>query len=99
MKQIIEIVNQLYTLETKIEKDGNGANYGRHLQRMKQALEDMGWSYHNPQGEKYTETRTDVEATITGEPTDSMTIVQVIKPIVMQAKQIVQAGIVIVEGR
>jgi hypothetical protein len=99
MKQIIEIVNQLFALETKVEKDGNTAKYGRHLQRMKQAMEDMGYSYHSPEGEKYSETRTDIEATITGEPTDNMTIVQVIKPIIMQTNQIVQTGIVIVEGK
>ncbi len=99
MKQVIEIVNQLYILKTKIEKDGNIAIYGRHLQRMQQAIENMGYSYHSPEGEKYTETRTDIEATITGEPTDNMIIVQVVKPIVMQASQIVQAGIVIVEGK
>jgi hypothetical protein len=99
MKQIIEIVNQLHLLETKIEKEGHTASYGRHLQRMKQAISDMGFSYHSPNGEKYIETRTDVEATLIGEPTDNMVITQVIKPIVMQANQIVQAGIVVVEGK
>jgi hypothetical protein len=99
MKQIIEIVNQLHLLEAKVEKEGHTASYGRHLQRMKQAINDMGFSYHSPDDEKYIETRTDVEATLTGELTDNMVITQVIKPIIIQDNQIVQAGIVIVEGK
>jgi adenylate cyclase class IV len=98
MKQLIEIANQLHALEKKIEKDTNFANYNRHLQRIRQAVEEMGVTFHNPEGEKYADTRTDIEANITGEPSENMVITQAIKPIVMQNGQIIQSGIVIVES-
>jgi iron uptake system EfeUOB component EfeO/EfeM len=98
MKPLIEIANQLHSLEKKIEKESHSSLYTRHIQRMRQALQEMGISYHSPEGEKYSETRTDVEANITGTPSANMKITEVIKPIVMQNNSIIQAGIVIVEG-
>lgn len=96
MKPLIEIANQLFTLEKKTEKESHTALYARQIQRMKASLEEMGITYHNPEGEKYSETRTDVEANITGNPTNNMKILDVIKPIVIQNGSIVQTGVVIV---
>ena len=96
LKPLVEIANQLCSLEKKIVKDPNSATYMRHLLRIKQSLEDLGITYHNPEGEKYTDSRTDIEATLTGEISENMFISEVIKPIVIHNKQIVQSGIVIV---
>jgi hypothetical protein len=98
MKQLIEIANQVFTLEKKIEKSADASSYSRHTQRIRQALEELGLTYHNPVGEKYTDTRTDIEANLTGEPSDNMKITDVIKPIIMQDGKIIQTGIVIVES-
>jgi hypothetical protein len=99
MRPLIDIVNQIHALEKRAEKDiQSGPLYTRHLQRIRQSLTELGITYHSPEGERYTETRTDIEANLVGDATNNPTITQVIKPIVMQHGQIVQAGIVIVEG-
>ena len=97
MKPLIEIANQLHALEKKMSKDVNAGLYLRHVQRIRQSLEDVGITYHNPEGEKYSDTRTDIEATLTGDVSENMFIKEAIKPIVLYNEQIVQAGIVIVE--
>jgi hypothetical protein len=98
MKPLIEIANQVCFLEKKLQADSSNASLIRHIQRMKQALEDLEIRYHDPEGEKYTDSRTDVEANIMGEVSDQMSISQTIKPIVFQNNIIVQMGIVIVES-
>lgn len=98
MKPLIEIANQICQIEKKIEKEENSANYSRHIQRIKTSLLELGISYHNPEGEKYSDTRTDIEANITGEMGKEMTISQTIKPIVFAEGKIVQIGVVIVES-
>ena len=98
MKQLIEIANQVHTLEKKMAKTPDSTQYTRHLQRIKQALEELAITYHSPEGEKYTDSRTDIEANLTGKPSDNMFITDVIKPIVMQDGKIIQTGIVIVEA-
>jgi hypothetical protein len=97
MKSLIEIANQVHTLEKKMAKAAtDSSQYTRHIQRIRQALEEMGVTYHSPEGEKYTDSRTDIEANLTGEPSNNMGITDVIKPIVMQDGKIIQTGIVIV---
>ena len=100
MQPLIDIANQVHALEKKAEKDSvAGAGYNRHVQRIRQALADLGIEYHSPEGEPYAETRTDVEASVVGTPTGPLTITQVVKPIVTQHGKIVQPGIVLVESR
>lgn len=98
MKPLIEIANQICQIEKKSEKDENSANYSRHIQRIKTSLLELGISYHNPEGEKYLDTRTDIEANITGEISADMRITQTIKPIVFHNGKIAQVGVVIVES-
>lgn len=99
MNPLIDIANQLHALEKRAEKDTqSGPAYNRHVQRIRQALTNLGVTYYSPDGEKYTETRTDVEASLLGEASGNLIITQVIKPIVVQAGHIVQPGIVIVEN-
>ena len=53
-------------------------------------------------GQSFSETRTDLEATITGEGTDNLKVVEVIKPIIRVGdksfSRVVQKGIVIVQS-
>ncbi len=96
MKPILEIINQLTTLEQKLL--GN-EEYERSFNRMKQALSEMGYTYSFPINEAYSETRTDVEASIVGESMSDLVITKVIKPIVIKDNQIAQRGVVIVESK
>lgn len=96
MKQILEIINQLTVLEQKI---GSNDEFERNFNRIKQAFDEIGYSYSIPIGETYNETRTDLEASIVGESMTKLVITKVIKPIVIKDNQIAQRGVVIVESK
>lgn len=97
MKNIVNIINQVF----EIEKKTAGGNINRNLDRIKTELEELGYFYHNPSGEKWDETRTDCEANITGKLRSKMIITDVVKPLIHQtengAKKIIQKAIVVVE--
>ena len=100
---LLKIVNQLFDMEKKIEILSDNTSLQRNIRRIKTALAEMNIEYHNPYGEKWDETRTDCEATISGTSTKKLRITEVIKPIITQKEgafqQIIQKGVVIVEGR
>lgn len=99
MKQIINIINQVFEIEKKL--GGHTTNLQRNLDRIKAELNEMDYSYHNPLHEKWDETRTDCEASISGAVKSKMLITEVIKPVVFYAengsKKIVQKAVVVVE--
>lgn len=90
-----EIVNSIALLELKLKADGQAEKYERQLNRIHAALEQEGYQYLCPAGEPYSETRTDVEATISGEGSGNLSILQVIKPVIYCEGVLVQKGIVI----
>lgn len=96
MKHIINIINQVF----EIEKKAIGQTIQRHVDRIKTELEEMGYTFHNPEGERWDETRTDCEASITGTLKSKMVITNVVKPVVHQTtdgtKKIIQKAIVVV---
>lgn len=100
---LLQVVNQVFDMEKKLEIMANVTPLQRNIRRIKSALADMGVEYHNPIGEKYEETRMDCEATISGTATTKLRITEVIKPIITvkegALQQIIQKGVVIVEGR
>lgn len=67
----------------------------------------VGLSYEDPMGQSFKETRTDLDATISGTGTNNLVVVEVIKPIIRalfrdgsgEYAKIVQKGIVIVESQ
>lgn len=100
MKQIINIINQVFEIEKKL--GAGGANtIQRNVERIKAELSEMGYDYHNPVNEKWDETRTDCEASISGTVKQKMMITEVIKPVVHEkaggGKKLIQKAIVIVE--
>jgi hypothetical protein len=100
MKQIINIINQVFEMEKKL--NANGSPFlQRNLDRIKAELSEMGYDYHNPVHEKWDETRTDCEASVAGALKNKMVITEVIKPVVHQkegsGKKIIQKAIVVVE--
>ena len=126
-KSIIIIINQLYELEQKLKKHGDQNNLQRNLTKMKDAFAEEGMpgdvhgqlyiclSYEDPMGQSFKETRTDLDATISGSGTDNLVVVEVIKPIIRSAlrvsageiteqdkaqfTQVIQKGVVIVESQ
>ncbi len=102
-RQLIPIVNQLFDMERKLDRMGpETSSLKRNIERIKRYLTEMHIHYHNPIGENYDETRTDCEASISGESIDGLSITEVIKPIIYQhihgMNQIVQQAVVIVQG-
>lgn len=99
-RTIKTILNQLFDIEKKVVQQPLEKSINRNLSRLKVPFKTLGYTYHNPLGEKYTLTRLDCEATISGASADNLVIIEVIKPIIYFQQngqnQIVQKGIVIV---
>lgn len=96
---IIPLINQLHELSQKLQQE-NGQKFERHLDRINDFFEQNDYLIKNPINERYTESRTDIEANIIGNATGDMKIVQVIKPIIYKKLDgqltLIQKGIVIV---
>jgi hypothetical protein len=98
----LQIINQIFDMEKKLENIENSRILERNIRRIKSQLAEMNIEYLNPINERYSETRTDVEATISGNSSKNLMITEVIKPIIIQRngnlQQIIQTGVVIVES-
>ncbi len=102
-KWAFALLNQLYEIERKLKLHGDTGNALRNVEKMKDALEDVGLFYEDPMGQAFKETRTDLEATISGSDTENLHVVEVIKPIIRQGKRdfsvVLQKGIVVIESK
>jgi hypothetical protein len=107
-KKYIEILDQVFEIEKKLESIIEPNSIGRNINRMKECFEnlthDSGLIYQNPLGEKFNETRTDLEASIAGSSADNLVITEVIKPIIRLRTNsgvttIIRKGVVVVESK
>ena len=110
----LDFMNQIFEIEKKSANLKEDNSIHRNINKMKGIMEEeffkgtstIGLSYHNPLGESYNDTRTDCEATISGEGVDNLEIIEVIKPIIFYTYQedekikkiIVQPAVVIVQS-
>ena len=101
-KSITSLINQIFEIEKKSANSNLEKSLSRNFDRIKNTLENAGYRYHNPLGEKYDLTRLDCEAMISGEETNNLKIVEVIKPIIYwddeNRNTIIQKGVVITEN-
>ncbi len=101
-KYVLVTLNNLYEIERKVIANGDPGNARRNIDRIKDAFSEMGLFYEDPMGDVFKETRTDLEATITGSGTEDLVVVEVIKPILRYGdtaiSRVVQRGIVLVES-
>lgn len=111
----LDFINQIFEIEKKTANIEEENSIQRNLNKIKGILEEeffrgnnlIGFTYHNPIGENYSDTRTDCEATIAGNDVNNLEIIEVIKPIVFCAyqendvvmKSIVQQAVVIVQSK
>jgi len=107
-KKYIEIIDQVFEIEKKLDSISEPNSISRNINRIKEMFEylteDSGLIYQNPLGEPYNETRTDLEASIAGNFTDNLIVKEVIKPIIRLrtnsgATTIVRKGVVVVESK
>jgi len=102
-KWALILLNNLYEIERKLAVHGDQGNAGRNIEKIKDALIGEGLFYDDPLGQRFSETRTDLEATISGQSTEDLVVTEVIKPIIRMGQsdfsRVVQKGIVIVQTK
>jgi hypothetical protein len=111
-KQYSELIDQIFEIERKLEKIEETNSISRNINKMKAVFEniletssetDVGFTYHNPIGESFSETRLDLEASIAGKSTENLVVTEVIKPIIRYRKGsstlIARKGVVVVESK
>lgn len=103
LSPFLTLVNQLFDLERKVERMEQARSLHRNVRRMRDALSEMGFTWHDPTGEPYDETRTDCQASIAGDSSQQLRIVETLKPIVRLTHaghpQLVQRAVVVVKGQ
>ena len=101
-KRLLLVLNNLFEIEKKLSLHGDPNNLNRNISRIKVAVEELGFFYEDPMGEEFQETRTDLDATISGKETEGLKVVEVIKPIIRLVRsdlsRVVQKGVVVVEA-
>ena len=101
-KFVLQVLNNLCDIERKLSIHGDPGNAKRNVVRIKETFADERVFYEDPMGQSFSETRTDLDATITGEGSDNLKVVEVIKPIIRVGdktfSRVVQKGIVIVQS-
>lgn len=108
-KNYLTILNQIFEIENKVKKVQEQNSIQRNIDRLKDLFETellsegQGLAYHNPIGERYNETRTDCEASISGTSYENLEIIEVLKPIIYakfsNTKRVIQKAIVIVQSK
>jgi hypothetical protein len=101
-KFVIPVLNNLCDIDRKLSLHGDPGNIRRNVERIRETIEEIKVFYEDPMGQSFSETRTDLEATITGEGSDNLKVVEVMKPIIRVGdrnfSRVVQKGIVIVQS-
>lgn len=111
-KPYFELLDQLFEVERKLGKIQEDNSITRNINKMKDIFEnlfsnssgaDVGFTYHDPIGEQYNETRLDLEASIAGNSTENLIVTEVIKPIIRYksggSTLIARKGVVVVESK
>ncbi|MEO1436067.1 MAG: hypothetical protein AAFV80_11070 [Bacteroidota bacterium] len=101
-ENLIPLINQIHDLKVKVNRKLTERSVSRNFDRIFRQFEAYGLFYQDPIGEPYSETRTDCDATISGNGRRNLTITEVIKPLIFEKQgdmnQILQKAVVIVNG-
>lgn len=102
-KMLLTLLNNVYEIEKKAQAKSDPINVLRNVEKIKDAIAEEGLILEDPLGQPFKETRNDIEASISGEKTTNLEVVEVLKPIIrFQVEgfsKVVQKGIVIVASR
>lgn len=100
---ILAILNQLFQIEQKLSKLSEPNTIQRNIERIKEEFTTLGYTFESPLGQKYNETRTDCEASISGNSVENLVVTEVLKPVIRAHYEgssfIVQRAVIIVEGK
>lgn len=101
-KWALMLLNNLYEIEKKLIIHSDSGNAMRNVEKIKDIMSGEQLFYEDPINQPFKETRTDLDATISGESTENLVVTEVIKPIIRygsdQYSRVVQKGIVVVES-
>lgn len=101
-KWALTALNQIYEVERKLTLHGDPGNALRNVEKLKDSIAGEGLFYEDPMGQPFKETRTDLEASISGVGVENLVVVEVMKPIIRYGNKdysrVVQKGIVIVQS-
>lgn len=99
---ILRLINQLFDAEKKLTRNEALRPLQKNLERMRSALEEMGYRIVNPQGEAYNELRTDCDCSIAGDTGKPLFITDVLKPAIYEEaggqRTLVQKAVVIADN-
>lgn len=111
-KPYVDLLDQIFEVERKAEAIHEANSINRNINKMKEVFENIfstateaeaGLTYHNPIGEPYNDTRTDLEASIAGDSAENLFVTEVIKPIIRYRRGgtalIARKGVVVVESK
>jgi hypothetical protein len=94
-----KIANLVFELDKKVVSRDANPSAARIHDRMKAVVEEAGIFIYDPTGEQYSETRTDVDANISGTSASNLVIKEVIKPVLYTndggKQSLLQRGVVI----
>ncbi len=102
-KWVLQMLNNLHEIDKKLVLHGDSGNARRNVEKIRDTFsEGFGLFYEDPLGQEFKETRTDLDATISGSETECLVVVEVIKPIIRYGEvafsRVVQKGVVVVEA-
>lgn len=107
-QKLCQILDRVFEIEKKLKSINEPNSLDRNVNRLKECFEylmsDGGYIYQNPLGEKFNETRTDIEVSIAGNSVENLVITEVNKPIIRfrtntGVTSIVRKGVVVVESK
>lgn len=102
-KVLLLTLNQLFDMERKLTLHGDGAGVLRNVERLKDAFAVELLFYEDPLGQPFSETRTDLEASIAGASSENLFVAEVIKPVIRHGdkaySRVIQKGIVVVQSK
>jgi hypothetical protein len=113
VKFAIKALNALHSLRKKMHRLDDASSLQRSTQALERLFKDewvhpsYGFVAHDPKNEPYSETRADCDASIAGDSTENLVIVETMKPIIaMHIRKedqpttiVVQKGVVVAQSQ
>jgi hypothetical protein len=100
LNNYLAIINQIFEIEQRLTQENIEEKFARNFEKISALLADDGYKISNPIGETFSETRTDIDASLIGNSSKPK-IIRVIKPIIYLQKDggvsLIQKGIVVAE--
>ncbi len=105
-KLYLNVLNHIYEIECKVKvaETEELKKISRNIERIKNSFKsdptnpDIEIYYEDPMGQTYDETRNDLDASIAGNGTENLIVVNVTKPIIRCRDRIKRISIVVQKG-